>query len=406
MEKSNLKDDNLDFQKLSLKDEKKISKFTFKEFQIITNVVGEFKIYLPLEISDFLNISEDLTGKEFLDFQTFSKFFDFSKNTIDMSSNPFISNKMILQSIFAFLGSINENNDYLKFTSDEYIVIEKENYIQNFLERSFRDYIEKNISIIFSNFKVKDYELMINSLKFIGVRIDFKIENTSETSKLSIHNSLYLKMRNYVLSHNKLLILVAASNNFWIKSEKITIGTVSYDRKINNYSHIFMNWDFVKKFYDRIANHPRCIVGFLNSMQKKNLLGCVETIGIRLKNFTKYLLFDQDCHDNNAPSNSKPIFVRNMEKIKSKCKSSGCDTEINETNLIILESESDKITTGTKSNSLIVNLFSEDFMTYTPEEKENFRNSVEKLLNYLEILLNESDCDMREWIANNPLNKP
>jgi hypothetical protein len=396
--------EQLDLSKLSLNEQNKIKSFSYREYSIITKLPGEYKISLPVEFLDSLNLEEDYTGNLFIEKNLLSSFINLSKDSIDLSANPFILNQMILQSMFSIFGSINSQNDFLQFSSDEYLVVEKENYLESFIDKHFKDYIEKNISIIFSKFKIKDLDTFTKALKFIGVKIDFLIDSKSSSSNIEINNSLYTKIKNFVMSLNKLLILVAPSNNFWIKSEKITIGTVSYDRKINNYSHIFMNWEFVKKFYERVANHPRCILGFLNSMQRKNLVGCVETIGVGVKNFTKFLLFDQDTHENIAPSGNRPKFMRNMEKIKNRCKTSGCDTKFNETNIIILESENDKITPETSSNSIMVNIFSEEFMTYTPEEKELFKLRVEKLLSYLEKLLNDADGDLREWIANNPFN--
>jgi hypothetical protein len=395
---------NINLNKLSLKEQTELTNFNYKEYSVLTKLPEEYKIFLPLEIIDFLNLNEDYTDNLLLEKEKLSSFFKLSNDTIDLSSNPYILDKMILQSLLAIFGSINCHNDFLQYSSDEYLVVEKENYLESFLDRSFKDYIEKNISIIFSKFKIKDLDTITKALKFIGVKIDFLIDNKSNSSNLPIYNSLFMKIKNFVMSLNKLLIIVAPSNNFWIKSEKITIGTVSYDRKINNYSHIFMNWEFVKKFYERIANHPRCILGFLNSMQRKNLLGCVETIGVGVKNYTKFILFDQDTHENKATSGGKPNFVRNMDKIKNRCKISGCDTVFNENNMVILESESEKITPETKSNSILVNIFSEEFMTYTPEEKELFKLRVENLLTYLEKLLNESDGDLREWITNNQFN--
>ena len=193
------------------------------------------------------------------------------------------------------------------------------------------------------------------------------------------------------------------SNNFWIKSEKITIGSKNYDKKINNYSMIFYNWKFIHKFYDRIASHPRCSVGFLNSMVKKNLEPCIVTIPISVKNFTRYVLFDQDSHDSTSGSGNKPVFSRNIEKMKAKCKSYE-DSNFNETNMIIMESEMDKIGASTKNNSIPMNVFSEDYLTYTPEEIENFEKKVENIFEYVEKMLNECDCDVREYLTNVPFN--
>ena len=54
------------------------------------------------------------------------------------------------------------------------------------------------------------------------------------------------------MEKNKILILIAPSNNFWVKSEKDTINGQNYDIKLNNYDNgknrIFYNKKFIKKF--------------------------------------------------------------------------------------------------------------------------------------------------------------
>jgi hypothetical protein len=392
------------FAALSIKDPKKFN-FTFVEVSIKSKVTSnDFKVFIPREIIDYIcddeNFSREadeftLVDKLKLKQILWSKDDEGEPSSIDLRENPHITDKMILKDIFGFLGSVNSKNDFTQFTSDDYLSnTPQENFIENISqqEKRFTHYLDKNIPIIFSTFKMKDMEPFIKALKFIG--IDLEQKYTSE----SLSNPILTKIRNFVMTKNKILLVITPSNNFWIKSEKITIGTKNYDKKINNYSMIFYNWNFIQKFYDRLGGHPRLTIGFLNSMVKKNLQPCIDAIPIMVKNFTRYILFDQDCHDN-TNSSGKPNFVRNFEKMKSKCKHYE-EGNFNETNILVLESESEKITEGSKNNSLPMNVFSEQYMTFTPEELREFDKKTEKILDYLEKMLNECEGDIREYIAN------
>lgn len=388
-----------DLQQLSLQD--KLT-FTLEEFTVLSKTSSnEFKIHFPKEILDYMLKDEPATSG-LIDEERFKKVIlskvD-SDKTIDMTECDSLTDKMILKAIFGILGSVNSKNDFLQFTSDDYLSnIEEEHYIENFLEKNYLKYLDFNIPIIFSTFKLKDLDPFINALKFIGV--DIMPKNTDKKS--SSVNPIYTKIRNFVMSKNKILIVVTPSNNFWIKSEKITIGSKNYDKKINNYSMIFYNWNFIKKFYDRFGSHPRVAIGFLNSMVKKNLQPCIDTIPIAVKNFTKYILFDQDVHENTNPG-PKPSFVRHMDKMKTRCKSYE-DSVFNETSIIILESEPEKMGASTKANSIPMCAFPEEYLTSPPEVVESFDKKNESIFNYLESLLSECFGDVREYIVNNPLN--
>jgi len=200
------------------------------------------------------------------------------------------------------------------------------------------------------------------------------------------------------MSINKILIIVTPSNNFWFKSEKTTLNGINYDKRINNYNCVYYNWAFIKKFYDQIANHPRCAIGYLNSMVLKNLKPCIECIPLEIKNFTKFLIFDQSTHDNNNPDKKdKPNFIRDMNKIIKET-----DNSFNETNIVILESESEK-SENIKSNMIDMNVYSEKYFHLTAEEKERFGTKIDELLEFLLKLLNECDTDVREYLSKNSI---
>ena len=68
----------------------------------------------------------------------------------------------------------------------------------------------------------------------------------------------------------------------------------------------------------------------------------------------------------------------------------------------MLESEKDK-GEGIKANMIPMNVFSEEFILLSEEEKKEIEKKVEKFLEYLERLLNECDCDVREYLVKNEL---
>ncbi len=112
-------------------------------------------------------------------------------------------------------------------------------------------------------------------------------------------------------------------------------------------------------------------------------------------------MFDQSVHDNISENKSaKPNFVRNLEKIISACKTK--NFEFNETNILVLESEKEKAD-SIKSNMIELNIYSEEFIIFSEDEKKKFDEKIDKVLDYLENLLNECDCDIREYLAKNPI---
>lgn len=412
---------------LSIKDPKKFN-FSFIEVTIKSKVLSnDFKVFIPQEIIDYIcddeNFSREADEYTLVDRSKLNKILwgeesrdevgshrnksEFSqqsesKFSIDLRENPFILDKLILKAIFGFLGSVNSKNDFTQFTSDDYLSnTPEENFIENLSqkEKNFTCYLDKIIPIIFSTFKMKDMEPFIKALKFLGIDLENKIKTT--VNSFHISNPIFTKIKNFIMSKNKILIIITPSNNFWVKSEKITIGTRNYDKKVNNYSMIFYNWSFIQKFYDRLGGHPRITIGFLNSMVNKNLKPCIDAIAIMVKNFTRYILFDQDSHDNQK-STGKPEFKRNFEKMKSKCKHYE-DGNFNETNMLIMESETDKKSEGSKNNTIDMNVFSEKYMTFTPDELREFDIKAEAILDYLEKMLNYCEGDIREYIANNKI---
>jgi hypothetical protein len=235
-----------------------------------------------------------------------------------------------------------------------------------------------------------DLKLFIKAMNFIGIPVD--------------QWESFIEVKKYIMNKNKLLITIAPSENFWIKSEKDNLNGHSYDKKLNNYNNIFYFWYFVRQFYAKVASHPRCVVGIISSMLNKNIKPCMEFISIDVgKFFTKFLLFDQGCHDNLKTNlKAKPVFNRNFEKVINTCK---CNQEydFNETNIVFVDSEPDKIE-KTKGNTVLFNCFSEDYFYLTKEKQKGVQEKVDGLIEYLLNLLEECETDVRDYLSKNSLN--
>jgi hypothetical protein len=386
--------------------------FTFQEFTISTKITKDFKLFLPKEITQFIlkennffSESEENSNSSAVEYFKLDKekleklsFQLNTNNVIDFTENNFIQDIFILKSLLSFFGSINKKNEASKFSHTggnfSSISLKENQFIEN--SENYEKYLEMNIEIMFEKFKMKDLQIFVNCLRNHGIYLNPN-EKDSHTQ-----NFLYNRIKNFVMQNNKILLSITPSNNFWIKTEKVTIGSFNYDKKINNYNFVFYNWKFIKKFYSRIARHPRCQVGYLNSMIKKNLEQCIDCLQIMIPNFDKnYLMFDQSVHENISQNKSgKPNFVRNLEKIINVCMSK--NFEFNETNILVLESEKEKAE-SIKANKIELNVFSEEFIVFSEEEKKKFEEKIDKVFDYLENLLNECDCDVREYLVKNPM---
>ena len=133
----------------------------------------------------------------------------------------------------------------------------------------------------------------------------------------------------------------------------------------------------------------------------------------------KVILFDQTDHRELTldPENKKPSFFRDMQKIKEHLKKEkntdnnkkkDNSEEINyenfdEKNNIILESEPDKMSDDTKSNSIFVNLFSEKYLEKDEKERKAIDIEGDKVINYLYILLENCTVDIRDYINHNKI---
>ena len=371
----------------------------------------DFKFKFPTPES-LQKLCEPQTVKNVLtfDLEKYSSYFQEDKLNLDKIES--IKDKEMAKILIMFLGYINSENDVYDLFSESQSIIEEKRYIDN--DENYWIYLNFCIDFLKMNNHnfnaISDIDTFVQILSDMGINLENKEKN-----------ELYLKIKKDLFfsnEKNKILILLAPSNNFWIKSEKSSINDINYDMKLNNYTNIFYNKNFIQKFFEKIINNPRCHFGLISSMNFKNLRNCWDTLG-KLDNqiseiFPKNIIFiDQNLHEelkNPDPKNKKKTFFRSMEKIinslknkKGKNKNDDNNTGYyDENNILILESETDKMTDSTRNNSIKLNVFSEEYLQKNEKEKASTDLEVDKFLQYLVNLLDKCGDDIRTYIKQNP----
>ena len=378
---------------------------TFKEYNIKSNLIeNEIQIKLPtpecLEKLINSNIVKDLI---YYDKKKHESFIESSidengeKLIMDFDKFSVTINKTVLPLIILYLGGINstkyiadilENSD-LKSPEDS-------GFIENV--RDYSEYINKNVFYLTTNLEFTDIDLLFKCLNEIGIII-----NTDN------QNIIYRNIKDSVMAidKNKICVIIAASNTFWIKSERATINGTNYDLKLNNYNKLFFNTKFIKDFLNKITKHPRCYFGIISSMTRKNLKAAIDGVITQFKPYfpEKYLSIDQDYHERiqSTENKKKPTFFRDMDQIINLLKTKEKIDYFNINNIIILESEPDKIHDNTKNNSILVNVFSEQYLEYDQRQKSKIDMEGQKVIEYVRNLLENCGADVREYINKNQL---
>ena len=412
--------------------------------------LNEYKI-----ISSFLNINEDdntrsieiflQTPETFqtlctshmvknvvnFDLQKYKSFFSIPKDQniekdkmiLNLDELISLNNKIILPFLLTFIGGINSINTlYDIFEGAETELQPKEEiYIDN--SDNYLQYINSVIDFFKTkekyNIPFSNMELLLKSLDEFGINIPREDKNILYRS---------IKDSFFFMESNKILIILAPSNNFWIKSGKASINDQNYDIKLNNYSNIFYNKNFIKKFMSKVTKHPRCTFGLISSMTYRNLKNCWDGLE---KQFSydcpkKIIFIDQKDHEQIMldPNKKKMSFFRDMKKIiehlnRKKEKEMKTKRNIyknnedevcenveyfNEKNIIILESEEDKMGENTKYNSFFMNLFNEQYLTYNEKQKETIDLEGDKAINYIIDLLEKCTDDVRGYLSSNKIN--
>lgn len=345
------------------------------------------------------------------DFKKYSSFFEEDKLNLDKIESLKDAEKT--KFLLMFLGFINSKHDIYSLYDQELEVYayEEKRFIDNVPNYSiYLDYCIDYLKSIDKYFdSIQDFETFMKILSEVGINI----ENQEK-------NDLYLKIKQDLFlskGKNKILILIAPSNNFWIKSEKSSINEQNYDKKLNNYTNIFYNKNFIKKFMQQVVANPRCHFGLISSMAYRNLKACwdaLEKLDNDINNLCpKNIIFiDQNLHSSVQDEKSKKkTFFRDMAKIveylkknKGKNKDNEQDNTgyFDENNILILESELEKMTGSTKNNTIRLNIFNEEYLQKDEKGKKATDLDVDKFIDYLVKLLNDCGEDIRSYIKQNP----
>ncbi len=422
-------------------DARTIPQVELKEFKVISRFYDVNEADYTTSIEIFLPTPESLGKlcnsqivKEFVNFNLakYKSFFIYKnaqytaeeKIILNLDKIHSIQNKEILPFLIVFLGGINSINSLYDIFGDigtdnqarEDIYIDSsENYLQYIY--SFIDFVKGKEKL---NIPFTQMESLLMSLDEVGINIPRKDKNV-----------LYRSVKDsfFMMQKNKILVILAPSNNFWIKSEKTTINDINYDIKLNNYSNIFYNKNFIQKFMTKIARHPRCSFGLLSSMAFRNLKNCWDALERQFSKLCprKVLFFEQKDHDQIMldQNKKKMTFFRNMEKIidhlkrekqkelreKSRQRFIKEENEKNENveyfnknNIIILESDEDKMSETTKPNSFIMNVFNEKYLEYNEQNKIAIDLEADKAINYIVNLLENCTDDVRDYLSRNKIN--
>ena len=354
------------------------------------------EIFLPTPES-FKKFCEHSLVKDLLTFnyEKYKNFFqknnDNENIVLNLNKIPSINDPIVLAFVICFIGGINSETSINNF-SDFNVLTETKHYIEyhiNYFDylNSVIDYLKKEKE--YTHFSINSLNILLKSLDELGICIPKDKKNI-----------LYSMIRDFFLSLEKILILIAPSQNFWIKSEKNIINQTNYDKKLNNHTNIFYNHKFIKNFFSIISKYPRCEFGLLCSMKKQNLQNCWE--GLKIFSNINYKLdpifIDQESHEID-PEQPKNNFLRSMKKIIEYLKKRK-NTNFNESNIIILESEKKKMV-DTEKNSILVNLFSEKYIEDNVEQRASLDNKGNEVVNYIKDLLENCTDDIRNYIKNN-----
>ena len=364
------------------------------------------------------------------DLQKYKSFFSIPKDQnaekekmiLNLDELTSLNNKMILPFLLTFIGGINSiNTIYDIFEGVETELQPKEEiYIDN--SENYLHYINSVIDF----FKTKEkYNIPFSQMEILLKNLDELGINIPREDKNILYRSI--KDSFFFMESNKILIILAPSNNFWIKCGKTSINDQNYDIKLNNYSNIFYNKKFIKNFMSKVTKHPRCTFGLICSMTYRNLKNCWDGLE---KQFScdcpkKVIFIDQKNHEQIMldPNKKKMSFFRDMKKIiehlkrekekemKTKRNKYGNNEDevcenveyFNEKNIIILESEEDKMGENTKFNSFFLNVFNEQYLEYNEKQKEAIDLVGEKAINFIIDLLENCTDDVRGYLSSNKI---
>lgn len=319
---------------------------------------------------------------------------------LDLENIYHIQDITMLSIILVFLGGINNQNDIYSIfpnetpqnPSDDCLIDNASNYL--YYVYNFVRYL-RNQQIAFP---FSDLNLLFQSLAQLGFNIPINNKNI-----------LYRTIKDSFMSllENRILVILAPSNNFWVKSEKSVINGINYDKKLNNYCNIFYNKKFIKKFLVKISRHPRCNLCLMSSMTLKNLKEAIDGLDIQFNEILpkKYGVISQNDHDIIEPANKKdiPLFFRNIDKIIQHLKQVEKWDYFDEKNILILEGDKNKMSDSTENNTIISCLFSEEFLESDAKRRYILEQEEDRIINYVVNLLENCPNDVRDYLSHNNL---
>ena len=414
---------NLQKEKLNMDKNKKLydilDSYKHKDPQIEKLVINNFYINNTLSIP---NLSYLLNLKDFLsvDFNKISLVINKNNNNDILETIDIInyiadkcSNKSIYLIILLLFGLVNKDN--LNNNSlDKFVSIDNKSLLQpieNYTDsKNYLGYFEDNYKIIIDKLSLKDFNNLINTLSN-HLFVDFT-KNTNKYVKSLIIDHIY-KM-------NKILILLCGSGYLWLKTNNSRIKNTTYDNQINKFNKIFWNNSAIKSI-EKLVNHPRVQIGFISSMLHKNINGCIEALKYKYdflgsnnnSNKSKPIVLsqiehidislDEECLNNNINKFRKnsliPSFKRSIKLIKNA-------TQFDESNILILDLERDKVYDNnnedtTINNTLFIPLQFSEKNFYLKKEESNEINK--KYISIVDDIINNiiDNCqgDIRESIA-------
>ena len=357
-------------------------------FSIKTKLPYIFKISLPSpnSLSSLMNTNSNnvlsVNPQEFFNYYT-------SNNTIDLSSIEDINSISILKNVCAFLGSINSENDMSKMCHLMNFTFKSPLYLENC--RSFNSYILDNKEIILHNLTLKTFNVFIKILFHLGITFPNKESN-----------SLYKEMKNYIFSQDKICIIVSGTEMFWTRTKDAEINGVGRDFKMykHNEPNVYYNRSFLNKFLSTVVKHPRCSFAIINGLIPKNVYPFVNDLVSTSAFPENWKLLHQGSHIRLKGRPRDKSVVRDMKKIIHNININS-DTKFDQTNIVILESDYEKIY-NTLENSVKMILFTRNNFFYNEQQQEAYHNLEDAIILYTINLLNNCTYDVRQYIKDNP----
>ena len=137
-----------------------------------------------------------------------------------------ITDETILKAVLIFLGALNFENTTISLLHSE---DDKKSYLGMSENKNYSDYIRDNFDFMLRNFSFSNLRNLQEALSACGLSFDVE------------QSLLYRELRRKVMENNKILIAFSANNILWLKSEKSTLGSQHYLKRLNNFSLFYYN---------------------------------------------------------------------------------------------------------------------------------------------------------------------